>query len=375
MFSADSFFNDKNFNGVALILAKDFTILKANDLFLQLNGYKEEEIKRIKFIDMIIPKEKSFFMDVLYNNILTQDITIQLYHKSGAFRFYSMIVLTFENYFVVLGNEIKKEFTGYDYQTLTKELKDVDNIFKGLDIIDIKELFEDQNPALNFVLDVLPIDVWIKDRYAKYVYCNDTFTVHTGHTREDLRGKSDFELFERDIAQEFVKSDNKVIESRMKLSYIFESKSEKLLTWTEVTKIPLFNKNGVYIGIIGFSVDISEQKNMEMVYNTKQERIDNVLQNIPGFVCEIGPRGEVYYMSGKLSELFDNDHEFAAYKFIWDKDDVGLKEKIRVALAGKEVHISTSLKDVLIDFTLTPVPNNEGSFNLIGVGNIAKEDE
>ncbi len=277
MINIDSFFKDKTYPGIIVSVEKDFAVSKANQLFLDLNGYDENTIKNVKFTDMIVPKDKASFLNVLYKNDITQDITVQLYHKTGAFRFYTIIVLTFDQRFMILGNEVKREFFGYDYHALTTDTKDVGSIFRHLEIQDVKEYFSDNNPPLNFVLDVLPIDVWVKDKFAKYVYCNDNFTKHTGHTREYVKNKSDFELFDKDIAQEFIVSDNKAIESKEKINYVFESRSEKLLTWTNVTKIPLFNRNGVYIGIIGFSIDITENKNIELKYQNELQRTENIL--------------------------------------------------------------------------------------------------
>ena len=374
MNSTELFFDDRKYTGVAILLQKDFTIIKANELFLSLSGYSTDEITKLKFIDMIVSKEKSFFLDVLYNNIITQDITVQLYHKTGAYRFFSLVVLTFDTYFMVIGNEIRREFKSYDNLEIKENLELIQSIFQSLEINDIKEYFSGENKPLDFVLDILPLDVWVKDKYHKYIYVNETFTEHTGHKKDAIIGKSDYEIFEKEIADEFVTSDVTTINSKTKMNYVFESKSDKLLTWTDVTKIPLFNKNGVYIGIIGFSIDITSSKIIEYTLELERKRTQNMLMNIPGIVFEIGTKGDVIYLAGGLKKEFDLSPEYAAQRFVLDRNDDLIVEKIDIALKGQEVSFNTFVGSNMMKFTLTPTPNKDGTFNLIGLGQIVKED-
>ena len=82
---------------------------------------------------ILLPNDKSNFYDVLYDSLVTQDITIKLYNKSGAFRFFSIIIQSFNDNFLLLGNPIKKEFFGYDYINESENL--LSDMFKNIWLI------------------------------------------------------------------------------------------------------------------------------------------------------------------------------------------------------------------------------------------------
>jgi PAS domain S-box-containing protein len=366
---------DKTYIGIIVYLDNELNILDANENFLQLMGYSQGEIVTHKITDLILPKDKSVFYDVMYNSLVTQDITIRMYHKTGAFRFFSLIIQSFDGGFLILGNPIKNDFMGYDYFTD----KPQENLRLGIskEINDIKDLLKFQDDSLNFIMDVLPVDVWIKDKYGKYIYCNEEFTKHTGFKYEEVVGKNDHQIFEREIAIEFEQSDATAIKSGNVFKFVFESKSEQLLTWTEVTKIPLFNDNNEYVGIIGFSVDISSSKNLENKYFEESKRIEVILDNLNGVIFELSPHGKVLFASGRLKEKFEVnlDGETGALDFIKSKDDPHLFEQIRIALGGKEVKFDTYVGDVNVMFTLVPILNKYNTHNLIGYGRIIGDND
>ena len=374
MMDLNKVFMQKEFIGVFLVLNSNLHVEQANSKFLELSGYSLEELKSIKFPDLILPNDKTKFFDVLYGSLVTQDITIKIYHKSGAFRFFSLIIQSFSDAIIVMGNAIKKDYFGQDY--FNDLNKDRIASFIQEEVEDIKDLLTFKDTSLNFIMDMLPIDVWIKDKYGKYIYCNKEFSKHTNLSLEDISNKTDYQVYDSDIAREFETSDNNAIKSGAPLTFLFESKSEQLLTWTEVTKIPLFNKHKDYIGIFGFSVDISGSKNIETNYEEKLNQLENIVENIEGIVFEVNPYGTILYSAGKLSEDFFDEAsgKFAALDFIEGKNDPKLREKIRYALGGNRVKIVTSVRNQQVEFVLIPVLNKYQTYNLIGYGIILGDD-
>ncbi len=366
----EQFLKDESYIGILLILDKDLHITDSNNSFKELTGYAEFELSKMKFVDLILPSDKSLFYDVLYDSLVTQDITIKLYNKTGAFRFFSIIVQTFGDHFLVVGNPIKKDFIGYDYHT---EMDSFSNEhFNDIEVDDISEFIGFDSEAFLFILDSLPIDIWIKNKYGKYIYVNKTFTSHTGLNYQDTKGKNDFELFEPDIAKEFDASDNTAIESKEQLNYVFESKSDKLLTWTEVTKIPIFNKEEKYIGIIGYSVDISDYKKLESLHKTDAQRYQQLFTRLEDLVFEIDNHGNVLFIAGDLVKDLNIDVKVsnAARLFITRQSNLGIEEKIKLALNGTDVDFLIKIGENDVRINLYPVVNQEGVMNIIGFGKI-----
>jgi len=83
-------------------------------------------------------------------------------------------------------------------------------------------------------------------------------------TKEQLEGKALIDLYPKDQADAFWEDDEKVIESGQPKRNIIESMdSPKGTLWVQTDKIPYHDIQGNIIGIIGFTVDITERKKLE----------------------------------------------------------------------------------------------------------------
>lgn len=364
----DFLVQDDTYVGIFVVLDKELRIQTANNRFTELTNYSINEIRDMKFTDLILPNDKSLFFDVLYDSMVTQDITIKLYNKTGAFRFYSIIVQSFNTHFLIMGNPIKKDFIGYDYHS--ELVANTSTQFKEIEVEDIKDFIGFESEAFLFILDAMPIDIWIKSRYGKYIYINKTFTTHTGHTLAYAHMKTDYELFDPDIAKEFETSDNTAIQSKDVLNYVFESKSEKLLTWTEVTKIPIFNKDGAYIGIIGFSSDITSYKSLENEFKESTNRYQELIKRLDELVFEINQKGDFIFLSGKLvEELKLEPNQLISAKEIISKFGTGTEmEKINLALTGSNVSFPLTINKTNLHIEIYPLKIDDTKNHLIGFG-------
>ncbi len=79
------------------------------------------------------------------------------------------------------------------------------------------------------------------------------------------------------------------------------------------------------------------------------------------------------FITGKLAEHFDLDEKYAAKAFLEGQKNPELRDKIRFALAGNEIELSTQVKQKDVNFKITPIPNKKGSYNLLCIGYVVKE--
>lgn len=260
MFDTNYLFDSSKFNGVVLLLDNKWNIVKVNDYFLTLQGYERKEVENNSILNFILPTDKSIYFDMEYSTQVTKEFVSQMYHKNGSFRFFSFTAVRFEEYSILFGSPEKKKFKGYYFDNTQKAV--LPEEFIVTTALDVTEIFKG-NKSLSSFIDIFPSDIWVKDKLGRYIYVNSIFESHTGHTLIEVRGKDDFKIFPKKVATEFTSSDQIAIKSRKKINYIFESKDENLLRWTSVSKIPLYNSNNTYIGILGYSIDITEFKNIE----------------------------------------------------------------------------------------------------------------
>ena len=122
-----------------------------------------------------------------------------------------------------------------------------------------------QEIALDYIVAFMPGHVYWKDLEGIYLGCNDRQARSLGLVSSaEIIGKTDFELpWPAGSAEIFRKNDLQVIETGM--SVVAEEKAlidgEKSILLTE--KIPLQDKQGRVIGVLGISVDITDRKKLE----------------------------------------------------------------------------------------------------------------
>jgi len=114
------------------------------------------------------------------------------------------------------------------------------------------------------ILNNIPDMAWLKDRNNKYIAVNWQFGFTCGFKPEEVIGKTDMELWPRELAEKYQKDDQEVIKIGKRQCY------EELLTdkngrsqWVETIKTPVHDDKGEIIGTTGICRDITERKNYE----------------------------------------------------------------------------------------------------------------
>jgi PAS domain S-box-containing protein len=111
--------------------------------------------------------------------------------------------------------------------------------------------------------DIMPTMVFYKDKENRYIYANKAFTQILGLAKKDLEGKSSFEIFPKQ-AQACWRHDKIVLESQKPIRSIIEFlETPSGKKWILTDKLPIMDENGHVDGILGFSIDITEQKMAE----------------------------------------------------------------------------------------------------------------
>jgi PAS domain S-box-containing protein len=99
------------------------------------------------------------------------------------------------------------------------------------------------------LVDTLPVNIIRKDLRGRFIFCNAHACKALGRSLEEIRGKNDFDLFPKDLAEKYVQDDRKVIESRQ----VFEDVERHQLPdgqkgYVHVLKAPVLDVNGLVVG-------------------------------------------------------------------------------------------------------------------------------
>jgi PAS domain S-box-containing protein len=223
----------------------------------------------------------------------------------------------------------------------------------------IKDVIEDNFDSLRIALDNLPIDFWLKDKDHRYLYMNAIMLKRTGINEGEYYLKNDFELFDKQIANDFVTSDLEAIRSKKKTQYTFEAQTARFVKWTEVSKVPLYNVRGESIGLIGCAIDISESKNNEQklleenkvwleVISTMFDIVlcTDSVQNICQFYSTIIEDSE-RFLYKPYKEIFSTNRQFISFI---DAAYNGIESEFTTMIDGASFHIT--VKPLKIDDTI-----------------------
>lgn len=166
--------------------------------------------------------------------------------------------------------------TGSQRWLLTTKVphRDVQGQIVGLvginrDITDRKQVeqaLEQERNLLRTLIDTLPDFVFVKDTQSRYLICNVALLTVVGLTSaEQVVGKTDFDLFPPDLAATYFADEQKVMQSGQPMI----DHEERVISytgavhWVLTTQLPLRDKAGRVVGLVGVGRNITERKRME----------------------------------------------------------------------------------------------------------------
>ncbi len=190
---------------------------------------------------------------------------------------------------------------------------------------------------LQVIFDSVPAIVFYKDKENRMIRVNEPFTKIMGLDRNQIEGKTCFELWPEQ-ARHYWHDDKEVMESsRSKIGIIEPMMTAKGEIWVQTDKIPYRNEKGEIIGIIGFAIDITDRKEAQEALEASEEEyrtlIDNV--NIGIYRNTFDPEGRFLKVNPAMAKMFgyDSVEEFMEIKvsqlYQDPKDRVKYLEKIK----------------------------------------------
>ncbi len=152
----------------------------------------------------------------------------------------------------------------------------------------LEKKVEEKTKELQTILDSVPAWIFYKDKENRFIKVNKVFCEVMGKTKEELEGKSLFDLYPKEQADAFWRDDLEVIKSgKPKINIIEPVKSPKGEIWVQTDKIPYKNENNNIIGIIGFAIDITEKKLAEEEFKKQFEEIEEANKLMVGRELEM----------------------------------------------------------------------------------------
>ena len=133
---------------------------------------------------------------------------------------------------------------------------------------------EDVRIQQQAILNIIPDIAWLKDQKSRFIAVNKPFADACGVDEKDIIGKTDLDIWPRELAEKYRADDLKVIKSMKKLRVeetLIDARGKKI--WIETIKAPILNQSGKVIGTTGIARDITERKKANEALKESQEQL------------------------------------------------------------------------------------------------------
>lgn len=197
----------------------------------------------------------------------------------------------------------------------------------------------DREALLEALLGAFPLPVFYKNSEGRYAGCNKAFEDLLGHTRDEIIGKTEFDLNPEHPTELQFTWDDRFLEGGGGRG--FEKKiiaASQAVRDVVVNKAVFTGRNGDPAGVIGAIVDITEHKQAERELKKALEFAEGIITAIPDVLFEVDEGGRYLQVWTRNPELLAQQKEMLLGKTVAEvlAPDQAAIAMEALATAGKE---------------------------------------
>ncbi len=137
---------------------------------------------------------------------------------------------------------------------------------------------------LKAILDNSAAVIYLKDASGRYIRANRAFETRSGFKPGQVAGKTDYDLFPKEVADKFWANDQRVVRERASLEFEESDVHEgRVRTYLSV-KFPLYDTEGAPYAVAGISTEITERKQAEQALSQERDLLHALMDNISDYI-------------------------------------------------------------------------------------------
>ena len=252
------------------VIGKSITLpsgeINVNHALCEMLGYSQKELEHRTWQTITHPEDIAVTQDAIDSLLSSQKESVRFIkrylHKNGS---------------SVWGDEntvLRRDESGKPLYFMTS-------------IIDIterklaEEKLEEERILLRTLIDNLPDRIYVKDSQGRKILSNMAdWQASGGKTEKDIIGKTDFDTYPTELAEDYWALDRTVIDSG--ISNINREEpgldSQGNPVWILSSKVPLRDGQGKVVGLVGIGRDISEHKQAEQQLTQYSEHLEEMVK-------------------------------------------------------------------------------------------------
>lgn len=235
--------------------------LEVNRAYANMVGYQPEEMIGMAWQATVHPDDIESMM-AAYQHMLDHgrvEVEARGVRKDGSI-FYKQLTMV----------------TAYKQQQLTGHycfMKDVSERARHeTERKQMEAALRESEQRLQSILDNSTAVIFVKDTQGRYIMINHRYQALFKIDKNEIKGKTDYDIFPKEIADVFQTNDRKVMAAGVALeSEELAPQDDGLHTYLSI-KFPLFDQGGKIYAVCGMSTDITDRKAFEVeLQQQKQE--------------------------------------------------------------------------------------------------------
>ncbi|MDP6388139.1 MAG: PAS domain-containing protein [Candidatus Pacebacteria bacterium] len=181
-----------------------------------------------------------------------------------------------------------------------------------------EESLKKSRDQVQAIIDNSTAIISLKDIKGKYLLINSRFEELFHITKKEIIGKTDFDVFPKDMAEAFQNNDRKVLGKGGPIEFEEDAPHDDGVHSYISIKFPLFDSSGSIYGICGISTDITERKQAEELLRQSELRLKNLVETSSDWVWETDEDMVYTYISPKISDSLGYGPEEILGKSVFD---------------------------------------------------------
>ncbi len=168
------------------------------------------------------------------------------------------------------------------------------------DHLKIKNELNEQVAFLQTLIDTLPHPIFYKDTQGRYLGCNKAFETYIGMPKDQLIGKTVYDIAPKELADIYFEADNSLYSSPHHQIYEADVRyADGTLRSVIFNKAIFFRKDGSPGGLVGAMVDITKRKKAE----AERQLLAKAIEQSPELVIITDLEGRIHYVNAAFERI------------------------------------------------------------------------